>query len=532
MNTTNNYKISKYLDYQGLIHYHNKLLKSLNDDFASNLVYDKIGKKIYLRSKSNELLATIDATDFIKDGMVSNVYIRNQQLIIEFNTDSGKETISINLSDIFNPDNYYDKFKIDSKLAKKQDTLISGENVKTINNQSILGSGNIEITLNVPEWALQPTKPTYTASEVGAVSTSDFNTAVDQLSRSIQTETLLRQQADSNKQNTLVSGENIKTINNESLLGSGNITLNVQQEKSDWSENDSTKKSYILNRTHYDISPSVSLKISSTDSRYHSFGFDSSDLYSMLSDLYLEGDQIKIEFNNEAQNLYIGQYSDSSGIYYCVGSYSEVQQIIVNKDVYRDTDFILFKVQADGSIYGSFDQSLNINTEYDLNIWNGTNTVVQLPERFVSYKQDKLIFDNIPTKNSNNPVKSSGLYPYTVNVDTLLDIILGGSTQIGTPQNIWEDGTLSASINPEIIQVFENVETLTIELTAPTNNMSHLYTILLSTSSNSNITFSVSDSSQIIFPSDYEIEDNKTYEISILYVNSKYYLKYVENQEA
>ena len=31
--------------------------------------------------------------------------------------------------------------------------------------------------------------------------------------------------ADNTKQNTLVSGTNIKTINNESLLGSGNITI-------------------------------------------------------------------------------------------------------------------------------------------------------------------------------------------------------------------------------------------------------------------------------------------------------------------
>lgn len=46
----------------------------------------------------------------------------------------------------------------------------------------------------VPSWAKASTKPSYTAVEVGA-------------------------------QPTLVSGTNIKTINNESLLGSGNITI-------------------------------------------------------------------------------------------------------------------------------------------------------------------------------------------------------------------------------------------------------------------------------------------------------------------
>jgi hypothetical protein len=54
----------------------------------------------------------------------------------------------------------------------KQDTLVSGTNIKTVNNTSLLGAGNI---------AVQP---------------------------------------------TLVSGTNIKTINNNSILGSGNLDIN------------------------------------------------------------------------------------------------------------------------------------------------------------------------------------------------------------------------------------------------------------------------------------------------------------------
>lgn len=37
------------------------------------------------------------------------------------------------------------KREINEKLAQKQDNLISGENIKTINNESILGSGNFEL---------------------------------------------------------------------------------------------------------------------------------------------------------------------------------------------------------------------------------------------------------------------------------------------------------------------------------------------------------------------------------------------------
>ncbi len=41
--------------------------------------------------------------------------------------------------------NYYTKSEIDSKIGNKQDTLISGTNIKTINGNDILGEGNIEI---------------------------------------------------------------------------------------------------------------------------------------------------------------------------------------------------------------------------------------------------------------------------------------------------------------------------------------------------------------------------------------------------
>lgn len=56
----------------------------------------------------------------------------------------------------------------------KQDALVSGTNIKTINNNSLLGSGDLNVVETetdptVPSWAKQPSKPTYTASEVGAL---------------------------------------------------------------------------------------------------------------------------------------------------------------------------------------------------------------------------------------------------------------------------------------------------------------------------------------------------------------------------
>lgn len=81
--------------------------------------------------------------------------------------------------------------------------LAKEDGIKTINNQSLIGDG--DITIN---------KSTLGLGNVD--NTSDAN-------KPISTAT---QNALNAKQNTLVSGTNIKSINNTSLLGSGNIDIN------------------------------------------------------------------------------------------------------------------------------------------------------------------------------------------------------------------------------------------------------------------------------------------------------------------
>ena len=44
-----------------------------------------------------------------------------------------------------NLSNYYTKGETDTLLGQKQPTLVSGTNIKTINNESLLGEGNIDI---------------------------------------------------------------------------------------------------------------------------------------------------------------------------------------------------------------------------------------------------------------------------------------------------------------------------------------------------------------------------------------------------
>jgi hypothetical protein len=85
--------------------------------------YDSSTKRINFKH-GNNILAFIDATDFIKDGMVESVVIEDGYVVITFNTDSGKEAIRIDITDIFDPANYYDKTAINGLLAGKQNVIL------------------------------------------------------------------------------------------------------------------------------------------------------------------------------------------------------------------------------------------------------------------------------------------------------------------------------------------------------------------------------------------------------------------------
>ena len=129
-------------------------------------------------------------------------------------------------------------FITEAALATKQETLVSGTNIKTINNQSLLGSGNINISgggslptdvringtsITSNDIADIKTNGTYNATSNKIATMSDLPTKVSDLTND--SGFIDNTYHDSTKQNTLVSGTNIKTINNQTLLGSGNITI-------------------------------------------------------------------------------------------------------------------------------------------------------------------------------------------------------------------------------------------------------------------------------------------------------------------
>ena len=86
---------------------------------VDSAVYDSANHAIIFKHGSTQLF-TLDAAAFVKDGMVDSVAIVNGNLVITFNTDAGKQPISIPLTDIFNPNNYYTKTDTNALLAAKQ----------------------------------------------------------------------------------------------------------------------------------------------------------------------------------------------------------------------------------------------------------------------------------------------------------------------------------------------------------------------------------------------------------------------------
>ena len=113
-------------------------------NLANKLEWDSNAKSLKLYS-GNHLLATVDGTTWVKDGMVESAAIVANNLEITFNTDSGKEKISVPLTDVFNPDNYYDKTAIDKKL---EGISVADEYVTSIENVDDLGRPVLKVKTN------------------------------------------------------------------------------------------------------------------------------------------------------------------------------------------------------------------------------------------------------------------------------------------------------------------------------------------------------------------------------------------------
>ena len=166
--------------------------------YFDNAAYDSQEKKINFYH-GDAVVASVDATDFIKDGMVSNVSITEGNLVITFNVDAGKQDIVIPLSSIFNTANYYTKTEIDDKFVAVDTRVVDAE----------MRADDVEMRVD------------------------DFETQL------------------AGKQDTLTAGANI-TIENNVISAQGGGTAQVQ---SDWNQSDSSAVDFIKNKPTIPVVP-------------------------------------------------------------------------------------------------------------------------------------------------------------------------------------------------------------------------------------------------------------------------------------
>lgn len=93
--------------------------------------------------------------------------------------------------------------------TSRQATLVSGTNIKTVNGNSLLGSGNIAISGGISAISLETSSDTYAVPVSAGTATIDIGDGL--------------KVSDSGNRATLSA--KIKTINSTSLLGSGNIAI-------------------------------------------------------------------------------------------------------------------------------------------------------------------------------------------------------------------------------------------------------------------------------------------------------------------
>ena len=253
--------------------------KELNKKANSSDIYNK--GDVYTKSECDGKFLTINTaeTNYLTKSEASSTYTTKEYAD---STYAAKSSIPTKVSQLANDSGYQTSSQVDSAITSKgyittatadgkyqlkgdyltkseasstyatittvngkQDNLVSGTNIKTINGESLLGSGNITIetgTGGIPDankdgktygrnngaW-VEITSPDLSGYLTTAAAASTYLSKNDAsstyLSKSDANTTYATKTELGKKQDTLVSGVNIKTINGQSIIGSGNIEI-------------------------------------------------------------------------------------------------------------------------------------------------------------------------------------------------------------------------------------------------------------------------------------------------------------------
>lgn len=106
-------------------------------------------------------------------------------------------------------------------ISGKQDTLVSGTNIKTVNGESILGEGNISISVPTVDAA-------FSSTSTNAVQNKVVKAELDKKQDGISDLETIRSGAA--KGATAVQPEGLKTVNGQSIVGTGNIEIKADAD--------------------------------------------------------------------------------------------------------------------------------------------------------------------------------------------------------------------------------------------------------------------------------------------------------------
>ena len=264
------------------------------------------------------------------------------------------------------PDTYALKSELPD-ITTKQDVLVSGTNIKTINGTSLLGSGNIEVAANV---------------DLSNYATKEELNA---------------------KQDTLVSGTNIKTINGTSLLGSGDITIEGGSGNVDLSNY------YTKTETNELVNPKLS-QVTLTQAEYDALSTKEENVLYVISD----AEDIKFKTIN-------GQQITGNGNI----ELATKTELATKQDVISDLDSIRSGAALGATALQSVPDTYALKSE--------------IPD--ITTKQDKLVSGtNIKTINGNS-LLGSGNIEIKASADNVPTV---QTTPKGTKSNyIYSTGTFN-----------------------------------------------------------------------------------------
>lgn len=162
----------------------------------------------FLNANGDEV-GRVDAKPFIKDGILDDVklveYQGNKALRFIFNTDAGKSTITIDIGDLFENNDYYDKTQIDARL-NTINTKIADEVAKATEIHNNLGSAITTVNMSLTN---KITDESNRAKEAESTLTTNLNS---EITRATQTENTL---------DSKITSEITRAKESENNLGAG-----------------------------------------------------------------------------------------------------------------------------------------------------------------------------------------------------------------------------------------------------------------------------------------------------------------------